>query len=516
MRTRLAIVLGFLMWHPVAHAASFSVTTTDDTVPGSLRAAVLSANRAPGNNTIVISATGTLNLAAPLEALSPSVGSTLTITGPGAGQLTIRPGAGTFTVFVVSGAVQLSGMTIKDGQNNGGGNGGGISVGVGASLVLIDSVVSGNSASAGGGIYSNGPLTIQRSTISGNSGGGGVYAADTTRVIDSTIANNQGTGLVFPTAGRALIIDRSTISGNTDASGVGGLDLLGGTATISNTTFSGNTGLQAGDFWIHPNNNVMLSLTNVTASGSSAPGLLLDSPSTVTLRNTVFAGVGARCNPGSLATSRGHNLSSDTTCHLTDPTDKPNIAPLLGALAANGGASKTHAPLAGSPALNGGDATGVETLDQRGMPRVQFAAVDIGAIEVSEPAISTQPMPQDLTEGDALMLAVAATNPNSAVPLTFQWRKDGAPIAGATGATWTKPDARLADSGMYDVVVTNEGGGLPSAAVMVSVHLEGEGGGGGGGCCSATGRGAWPDAALGLVLAALLVPRRRRATKDRG
>ena len=60
MRTRLAIVLGFLMWHPVAHAASFSVTTTNDTGVGSLRDAITSATA--GSNTIVITATGTINL----------------------------------------------------------------------------------------------------------------------------------------------------------------------------------------------------------------------------------------------------------------------------------------------------------------------------------------------------------------------------------------------------------------------------------------------------------------------
>jgi predicted outer membrane repeat protein len=510
MGIRRAVILALLAWHPVAQAASLTVTNTSDAGTGSLRAAILGATGA--TNTIVITATGTIDLAGPLPALTSSV----TITGPGAGQLTIRPAAGTFSVLVIDlGAVQLSGVTIKDGQNLGGGTGGGIRVSAGASLVLLDSVVSGNSASTGGGIYANGPLTIQRSTISGNTGIGAVYASDTTTLIDTTIGSNQGPAIVFAPAGKTLTIDRSTISGNTDTSGVGGLDLQGGTANISNTTFSGNSGLQAGDFWTH-SDNVTLALTNVTAAGSTAPALLFDRPATVTLRNTLFAGTGMRCNGGNLAMSRGHNLSSDTTCHLTDPTDQPGVAPVLGPLAANGGATRTHAPLAGSPALNAGDATGIAPLDQRGLPRVQFAAVDIGAVEVSEPLISTQPKQQELAEGEALTLTIAATNPNSATPLTFQWRKDGAPITGATSETWTKPDAQSEDSGMYDVLVRNEGGSLASAQVMVSVGPPGGGGGDSGGCCSTTGRGAWSNAALGLVLVALLgVPRRRRAANRR-
>lgn len=510
MGIRLPVILALLAWHPVAQAASYSVTNTNDAGAGSLRAAIMSA--ATGTNTIAITATGTINLASPL----PALGAGVTITGPGAAQLTIRCSAGTFPIFVISGAAQLSGMTIKDGQNNSGGTGGGILVSAGASLVLLDSVVSGNSASLGGGIYANGPLTIQRSTISGNTAGsvGVIYASDTTTLIDTTIENNQGTAIVFPTAGKTLTIDRSTISGNRDDLNVGGLDLQGGTANISNTTFSGNIGGQAGDFWTRPA-NVTMSLTNVTAAGSTAPALLFDPPGTVTLRNTLFAGTGARCNGGNQATSRGHNLSSDTTCHLTDASDKPGVAPALGPLAANGGATKTHAPLAGSPALNAGDAAGLAPLDQRGMPRLQFAAVDIGAVELTEPAISKQPAQQAIGVGEALTLTIAATNPNGATPLTFQWRKDGTPIPGATGETWTKPDAQVEDSGMYDVLVGNEGGSVASAVAMVSVGLDG-GGGESGGCCSATSRGAWPGAALGLVLAALLgVPRRRRAASQR-
>src|SRR4051794_29875510 len=117
MRTRLAVTLALLAWHPVAQAASLAVTSTNDAGAGSLRAAILAAT--PGT-TIAITATGTINLVAPLPALAASV----TITGPGASQLTIRCSAGTFPIFVINAAVQLSGVTIKDGQNNSGGTGG--------------------------------------------------------------------------------------------------------------------------------------------------------------------------------------------------------------------------------------------------------------------------------------------------------------------------------------------------------------------------------------------------------
>lgn len=56
-----------------------------------------------------------------------------------------------------------------------------------------------------------------------------------------------------------------------------------------------------------------------------------------------------------------------------------------------------------------------------------------------------------------------------ALPLTFQWRKDGASIPGATGPTYTKANAATSDSGSYDIVVTNAYGAVTSAVVVVTV-----------------------------------------------
>lgn len=514
MRIRLVVVLALLVWHSVAHATSFTVTNTiDDTndppAAGSLRSAIVSANAAQGSNTIKITATGTIALVAPL----PTVSFTVTITGPGADKLTIQGSSATSPVLSIDGTVQLSGVTVTGG-NNGGNNGGGISV-MGGSLVLLDSTVTRSTAALGGGIYSSiGSLTILSSTISGNTGTGAVYGGGDTTVIDSTIADNAGTAIVFPTLGAMLSIDRTTISGNTDTAGVGGIQMQGGSAKIRNTTFSGNSGLQGGDFGTGA--GVTLALLNVTATGGSAPALLFDPAATVTLRNTLFAGTGMRCSPGSLPTSQGHNLSSDMTCNLTSATDKPGVDAMLGPLAANGGPTMTHALLAGSPAVNAGDGASLEPMDQRGLPRVQFAAVDIGAVEVSEPIVSTQPAPQTVAEGDMLTLSVAAMNQNSTTALTYQWRKDGAAIAGAVSATFTKAAAAVEDSGMYDVLVINDGGGLASMAVAVTVTPAIKGDGGGGGCCSASGGGAGSSAAFAVIVAVVLgAPRRRRATSQR-
>ena len=58
---------------------------------------------------------------------------------------------------------------------------------------------------------------------------------------------------------------------------------------------------------------------------------------------------------------------------------------LLGAIADNGGPTRTFALQAGSPAIDAGTLTGAPANDQRGLPR--FVAVDIGAFEVQAGAM---------------------------------------------------------------------------------------------------------------------------------
>jgi MYXO-CTERM domain-containing protein len=508
MGLRWVAVLACLLWASVAHA-QITVTNNNDAGPSSLRAGIINANGLGGNVTITITAQGMIALQSALPALTANA----TITGPGAGRLTVQGSATAAPVFTTNGTVQLSALTIAGGMHAGN-NGGGIAV-TGGSLVVDSVVITGNAAVSGSAIHSAGPLTIRRTTISSNLGTGAIYAAGDTTIVDSTIADNDGTAIVFPTAGTTLTINRATISGNEDLSGIGGLHLQGGTANIRNSTFSGNTGRQGGDFWTS-SDGVTLSLLNVTATGGSEPSLLFDHTATVTLRNTVFAGTGARCSSPNHPTSQGNNLSSDTTCNFTGSGDREGGDARLGPLADNGGATRTHLPLAGSPVLNAGNGASLDPTDQRGKMRVQFNAVDIGAVEAVEPIIATQPVaPPALIEGDMFTLSVVAMNQESTAALAFQWRKDGSPVTGATSATFTKA-AAPADSGMWDVIVTNEGGGLASSSVAVMVTAvvrpdgpPDDGGGDGGGCCSST--GAASNAALALALLGLLgIPRRRR------
>jgi len=171
-----------------ARAETFTVTNTNDGGAGSLRQAILEANANRQDDTIDISATGTINLQSAL----PNLSTNMEIEGPGAEALTVRQDTRAFRNFriftVRSGAtVSISGLTIADGRVFGNpvgesndGFGGGIANN--GTLTLTDSIVMGNSVTGidggsgadsghgfGGGIYNRGTLTLEGSTMSGNS-----------------------------------------------------------------------------------------------------------------------------------------------------------------------------------------------------------------------------------------------------------------------------------------------------------------------------------------------------------
>ncbi len=92
-----------------------------------------------------------------------------------------------------------------------------------------------------------------------------------------------------------------------------------------------------------------------------------------------------------------------------------------------------------------------------------------GAVSAPEaPGIATQPVAVDTNIGASATLSVVATG---AGPFTYQWRKNGAAIAGATGANLTLNPVAPADAGSYTVVVTNAIGATTSAVATLTVNL---------------------------------------------
>ena len=82
------------------------------------------------------------------------------------------------------------------------------------------------------------------------------------------------------------------------------------------------------------------------------------------------------------------------------------------------------------------------------------------------PAITTQPVGQNVPEGTTVSFTVSATGTN---PMTYQWRKDGSAIAGATLDALTLQAVSPFDSGSYSVVITNAAGSATSNGAYLHV-----------------------------------------------
>ena len=304
----------------------------------------------------------------------------LVIRGTGASLATISAVGVDERVFEISDSeVQISHVRISNGRRLTD-NGGGILVDSSGLLRLLDSEVSDNVAEAGGGIWADGELDVRNTLIVSNRS-------------DATVSSGWGGG------------------------GVGlGAGLAG--ATFINTTLSDNEadGRGGGIF-----TRRSMSLTNVSLVENVAPprlpedfakgaGLYQDfvnatTTAVTTATNTLLArNVNGGCGgtADDLIDSRQGLIDEplpNTTCAVNDPTVNFIVADAgVGALADNGGLTRTHALLAGSPAIDRGQVCPQD--DQRAVNRLPLAPCDIGAFEYVPPQPQpggggTQPPPDD-------------------------------------------------------------------------------------------------------------------------
>ncbi len=112
-----------------------------------------------------------------------------------------------------------------------------------------------------------------------------------------------------------------------------------------------------------------------------------------------------------------------------------------------------------------GDAGSYDVVVSNGAGSVTSTAATV--VVNGPPAITTQPANQTVFAGQGFSLSVAATGAGT---LTYQWRQNGANLSGATAATYSQASAAVADSGNYDVLVTNGAGSTASATAMVTVN----------------------------------------------
>ena len=251
-------------------------------------------------------------------------------------------------------------------------------------------------------VFSTGGLTLRNATLTGSHKSiGAIASGGTVRIENSTITGNHA------------------IEEGSAGDGFGaGIEHLGGSITVVNSTISGNTADQRGGGVGSIANSGSITLIHSTVTGNSSPddhagGIYVrESGVQLVLQNAIVAGNSASANANCQIVSSqspaylGTNLLADSDCR---PRAEDIVAadPVLGPLADNGGPTRTHALLAGSPAIETAvQACASTPVDQRYVARPQGSYCDIGAFEFT--GFVTPPLAVD---------ASGTINPNSGVAI---------------------------------------------------------------------------------------------------
>ncbi len=347
-----------------------------------------------GLDTITIQVDGTSEGVITLEG-TLTVTSNIVIEGGGS----VVQGAGKQIFNVSAGSLTVHNLTMNGGWSDG--NGGAIAVRESA-LKLVNSVVSGSGARAlGGGIYAaNSDLSLVGSVVMDNSTGvltkpePPAEPDDTEADNNGEAENNEGSaqaesaepitwdtsggGIYFKGEGKALAIDRSGVHGNRSRNFGGGLYIAAGTATITNTTISGNTAGQGGALY-NAGDSRLTHATVVFNSAADTGGIVDDA--TLQLYNSIVADNDGGDCAGTLNGLIG-NLIRDLSCGHDGLSADPALLLL-------GGSPAYYLPQLGSPALDAAAAGYCLPADQRGIIRAPEAC-DIGAAEYEPGAFTFQ------------------------------------------------------------------------------------------------------------------------------
>ena len=244
----------------------------------------------------------------------------------------------------------------------------------GGNLTVNNSSLSGNSATGNGGaIYNDGGnVTINNSTISGNSASGdgaAIYNITTT----SFESGEDGASDAY------LYINNSTIAGNTSANEGGGIWNLDGRLSIANSTLSANSAQDGGGIYSDQDEatdyfqNWGMHISSTIVAGNTA----LLSPDIDNTHND------PTIHSQFLLFSLGNNLIGNTSgcIYCSIASDQINLDPLLNPLANNGGGVQTMSLKSTSPAIGMAHCNSSST-DERGVAR-KTPFCDVGAYETA-------------------------------------------------------------------------------------------------------------------------------------
>jgi hypothetical protein len=499
----LALGLGLAIGAVAASAASAQTWTVDTTAnltdgeadcsPGNqetctLREAIIEAQDFGGSEAAVVDATqisGTIQLGPNGNESEYSLGgpvdaSSITVEGPGSGQLTVD-GGGAAHLFLVEGPtpVTISGMTLANAAGDGGavafyelegggsltlddvdftgntaerGYAGALYQSSGTTLTLIDCELQNNKATEtrlgldgdGGAIYSEGTLVLQDtqvgSTTQGNHAeggyGGGIYqrggslTLDSQSSVDGNTADDGGGG-IYLNDGATLTLNGAEVVDNLSKQNGGGVDQNEGTVTVAaGAHIAQNTAeTSGGGLYLHEGGNLTVSggstIEGNQARSGDGGGIYSSVPATVGPDVTVNLNQAE----GGGALGGGIYMDGETDLTLTESTVDSNTAQTGGGGLYSGGETTTVTASTISNNLASGAAGG------SGEPSGGGILVAEGDLNVSNSTVAG-----NVVEGSTVQGAGVAFEGSSATILNSTIARNstnGGPSGGLLAATST-------------------------------------------------------------------------------
>jgi PKD repeat protein len=294
-----SLVLAAFSLTAPAPAATLTVTSSNDSGPGTLRQVI---QTAAAGDTINFSITGLITLTNGQLLITNN----LSIVGPGATNLAISANTNS-RIFEIGSSVtgSISGLTLRDGYAGSGTNGGNLAPGgIGTNgggiynagnLTLAGCTLSENQAGSGGkggpsggsaevggnggdggGIYNAGSLTLAGCTLSGNHAGSGGTGGTFGGNSNGGIGGNGGDGGAIYSTGVLAVISCTFSANQAGTGGKGGLD----------ASFDGGPGGTGGDGGAIYSTGALAATNSTFSSNTAGPG------------GAGGAGIGACVGPG--------------------------------------------------------------------------------------------------------------------------------------------------------------------------------------------------------------------------
>jgi len=323
-------------------------------------------------------------------------------------------------------------------------------------------------------LFLSGTLLFSAAILSGCAGVTSAKGSSTTTTASETSTTNQSS-----VAPAALSASPATVAfGNVSVGSSSNQSLTitntGGTAaTISQASASG-TGFSLSGVTLpatlNPGTSATFTATFAPGATGSASGTASFTSAQLSSTYSVsMSGTGVGVAPSIIAQPVSISILTGQTA--TFSVTATGTAPLayqwkMNGTAIGGATGSSYTTPTETTSNNGAQFT-VAVSNAAGTVISNAATLTVTSTPVA-PSITTQPSNQTIFAGQTATFSVVA---NGTSPLSYQWRKNGTAIGGATSSSYTTPTETTSDNGAtFSVVVSNSAGNATSNNATLTVN----------------------------------------------